>query len=131
MLNRITIQGRLTREPELRYTTSGKPVTTITLAVDRDREEGGNRLTDFIDCVAWNGTAEFISKYFHKGQMALISGRLQSRRWMDHDNNNRINWEVIAESIYFCGDRKQTAVPVDVSADAFTELGDEDGEIPF
>lgn len=133
MLNRITLQGRLTKDPELRYTTSGKPVTSITLAVDRDRIVGETRETDFIDCVTWNGTAEFVSKYFRKGQMVCLSGRLQSRKWTDRDGNNRINWEVSADNVYFCGDNRErpNQAPVDASADKFTELDGDDGEIPF
>lgn len=102
MLNKIIIMGRMTRDPELRNTANGKPVANFTLAVDRDhnREE-----TDFIDVVAWNGTAEFVSKYFNKGQMTVVSGRLQSRKY-EKDGQNRTAYEVVAESVYF-GDSKK------------------------
>lgn len=102
-LNHITIMGRLTKNPELRYTQSQTPVASFTLAVDRDfaGKDGGERQTDFIDCVAWRQTAEFVSKYFSKGSMAVASGRLQSRKWQDRDGNNRTNWEILAESVYF------------------------------
>lgn len=102
MLNKINIMGRMTRDPELRNTTSGKPVANFTLAVDRDHNRDE---TDFIDVVAWNGTAEFVSKYFHKGQMAVVSGRLQSRKY-EKDGQNRTAYEVVAESVYF-GDSKK------------------------
>ena len=85
MLNHITIMGRLTRDPELRYTQSQTPVASFTLAVDRDygSRDDGEKQTDFIDCVAWRQTAEFVSKYFQKGSMAVVAGRLQSRRWQE------------------------------------------------
>ena len=102
MLNKINIMGRMTRDPELRNTTSGKPVANFTLAVDRDHNRDE---TDFIDVVAWNGTAEFVSKYFHKGQMTVVSGRLQSRKY-EKDGQNRTAYEVVAESVYF-GDSKK------------------------
>lgn len=102
MLNRIVIMGRLTRDPELRYTQSQIPVASFTLAVDRDyADQSGNRETDFIDCVAWRSTAEFASKYFSKGKMAVAAGRLQFRDWTDRDGNKRRNAEVIVDCIYF------------------------------
>ena len=108
MLNHITIMGRLTRDPELRYTQSQTPVASFTLAVDRDYggRDGGERQTDFIDCVAWRQTAEFVSKYFQKGRMAVVSGRLQSRKWQDRDGNNRTSWEVNVDNIYFGDSRR-------------------------
>lgn len=102
-LNRITIMGRLTKDVELRRTNTGKAVASITLAVDRDFEKG---VTDFVDCVLWQNTAEFAAKYFAKGRMAVVSGRLQIRDWTDKDGNKRRNAEVVADSIYF-GDSKR------------------------
>ncbi len=103
MLNHITIMGRLTRDPELRYTQSKIPVASFTLAVDRDygSRDGGERQTDFIDIVAWRQTAEFVSKYFTKGSMVAVSGRLQMRDWTDRDSNKRRSAEVVAENVYF------------------------------
>ena len=108
MLNHIVIMGRLTRDPELRRTQSGTPVVSFSLAVDRDfaSREGGERQTDFIDVVAWRGTAEFVSKYFSKGRMAVVSGRLQIRDWQDKEGNKRRTAEVVAENVYF-GDSKR------------------------
>ena len=103
MLNHIVIMGRLTRDPELRRTGSGVAVASFTLAVDRDfsPKDGGERETDFIDCVAWRQTGEFVSKYFAKGRMAVVSGRLQIRGWTDKDGNKRRTAEVIADNVYF------------------------------
>ena len=103
MLNHIVIMGRLTRDPELRRTGSGVAVASFTLAVDRDfsPKDGGERETDFIDCVAWRQTGEFVSKYFAKGRMAVVSGRLQVRSWTDKDGNKRRTAEVIADNVYF------------------------------
>ena len=108
MLNHITIMGRLTRDPELRRTGSGIAVASFTLAVDRDfsPKDGGERETDFIDCVAWRQTGEFVSKYFTKGRMAVVSGRLQIRSWTDKDGNKRRTAEVVADNVYF-GDSKR------------------------
>ena len=108
MLNHITIMGRLTRDPELRRTGSGIAVASFTVAVDRDfgNRENGERETDFIDCVAWRQTGEFVSKYFTKGRMAVVSGRLQIRNWTDKDGNKRRSAEVVADNVYF-GDSKR------------------------
>ena len=109
MLNHIVLMGRLTRDPELRRTGSGIPVTTFTLAVDRDfgnNRETGEKETDFIDIVTWRNTAEFVSKYFAKGRMAVVSGRLQIRNWNDKDGNKRRSAEVVADNVYF-GDSKR------------------------
>ena len=107
MLNHITIMGRLTRDPELRRTGSGVAVASFTLAVDRDfsGRDGGEKEVDFIDCVAWRHTGEFVSKYFTKGQMAVASGRLQIRSWTDKEGNKRRTAEVVAESVYFAGSK--------------------------
>ena len=110
MLNHITIMGRMTRDPELRRTGSGVPVANFTLAVDRDYnpKDGGEKETDFIDCIAWRGTGEFVSKYFSKGSMAVVSGRLRIRNWTDKDGNKRRSAEVEADSVYF-GDSKKSS----------------------
>lgn len=127
MLNRICIMGRLTAAPELRYTQQNTPVASFTLAVDRDYQQGGSeRQTDFIPCVAWRGTAEFVSKYFTKGSMAAVSGRLQLRDWTDKDGNKRRTAEVVADNIYFGESKKRDTSP-DVQ---FEEIPD-DGELPF
>lgn len=110
MLNNIVIMGRLTRDPELRRTSSGIAVASFTLAVDRDfsGKDSGEKETDFIDCVAWRHTGEFVSKYFTKGRMAVVSGRLQIRPWTDKEGNKRRSAEVIAESVYFGDSKKES-----------------------
>ena len=160
MLNHIVIMGRLTRDPELRSTQSGVSVASFTVAVDRDfgGRDGGEKQTDFIDCVAWRQTGEFVSKYFHKGSMIVVSGRLQSRKWQDREGNNRTNWEIQADNVYFGESRssgnsssrddssysgssysnsgsygsydsgRQQSAP---APSAFAELDDGDGELPF
>ena len=140
MLNRIILMGRLTRDPELRRTQSGTAVTSLSLAVDRDfKSQSGEKETDFIDIVAWRTTAEFVSKYFTKGRMAVVEGRLQLRDWTDKDGNKRRSAEVIANSVYF-GDSKKAdaaapnaaaAPPVYDGHSEFAEIGPEDGELPF
>ena len=110
MLNHITIMGRLTRDPELRRTGSGVAVANFCLAVDRDfsPKDGAEKETDFIDCIAWRGTAEFVSKCFSKGRMAVVSGRLRIRNWTDKEGNKRRSAEVEADNVYF-GDSKQSS----------------------
>lgn len=135
MLNKIIIMGRLTRDPELRRTGSGTAVTSFALAVDRDfKSQSGEKETDFIDVVAWRATAEFVSKYFTKGRMAVVEGRLQLRDWTDKDGGKRRSAEVIANSVYFGDFRRDdtpsAGTPADVSADDFREIED-DGELPF
>ena len=152
MLNRIIIMGRLVRDPELRTTQSGIPVTSFTLAVDRDfkSRDNGEKSTDFIDVVAWRQTAEFVCKYFTKGRMAIAEGRLQIREWKDRDGNNRRTAEVVADNVYF-GDSKRDGGDSYGSAPAygmpagygaptgygagessgFTEIDDQDGDLPF
>ena len=155
MLNHITIMGRLTRDPELRRTGSGVAVASFTLAVDRDfgKNENGERETDFIDCVAWRQTGEFVSKYFTKGRMAVVSGRLQIRSWTDKDGNKRRTAEVVADNVYF-GDSKKdeggssyagsystygsnpapaygTYSAPSVPASDFAMLDDDDAQLPF
>lgn len=106
MLNKIELIGRLTADPELWRTESDKPVATFTLAVDRDYSSGGERQTDFVRCVIWNNGAEFVCRNFQRGKMMALTGRLQSRKWTDRDGNNRVDWEVNCENVYFCGDGK-------------------------
>ena len=114
MLNKVILMGRLTRDPELRYTPQNVPVCTITLAVDRDFTRAGEqRETDFIDVVAWRNTAEFVAKWFRKGLLVACEGRLQSRKWKDKFEQNRVSFEVIADSVYFAeraGDAGRTGV---------------------
>ena len=134
MLNHIVIMGRLTRDPELRKTQSGVSVAAFTVAVDRDYSGGGEKQTDFIDCVAWRGTAEFVSKYFSKGSMAVVSGRLEMRKWRDKNDQNRISAEVIADSVYF-GESKNRAAerdypPVEPEYPGVV-MAEDDGELPF
>mgnify|MGYP002519840188 CR=1 FL=1 len=111
MLNHIVLMGRLTRDPELRQTGSGISVASFTIAVDRDyTAQGAEKETDFVDIVAWRGTADFVSKYFAKGRMAVVSGRLQIRNWQDKEGNKRRSAEVVADNIYF-GESKKAAAP--------------------
>lgn len=135
MLNHITIMGRLTRDPELRHTGNGTPCANFTVAVDRDfgKNENGEKETDFVPVVAWRQTGEFVSKYFTKGRMAVVSGRLQIRKWTDKDGNKRETAEVVADQVYF-GDSKK-----DASGDGYTAPvqnfdvidGDDDSSLPF
>ena len=134
MLNKIFIMGRLTRDPELRRTQSGTPVTSFSLAVDRDyKTQSGEKETDFIDVVAWRATAEFVAKYFTKGRMAVVEGRLQLRDWTDKDGNKRRTAEIVADSVYF-GDSKRDGGDNPDYAPApsggFSEIED-DGNLPF
>mgnify|MGYP004644925589 FL=1 len=144
MLNHIVIMGRLTRDPDLRYTQSQLPVVSFTLAVDRDfsGKDGGEKQTDFIDCVAWRSTAEFVNKYFTKGSMAAVSGRLQLRDWTDREGGKRRSAEVIVDNIYFGGSKKDnSAAPQSVAQQSysapayeqsrFVEMDDGDEELPF
>ena len=157
MLNHITIMGRLTRDPELRRTGSGIAVASFTVAVDRDfaPRDGGERETDFIDCVAWRQTGEFVSKYFTKGSMAVVSGRLQIRGWTDKDGNKRRTAEVVADNVYFGESRRSSesgssyggntyggnnygsapaygySAPAQSPASDFAMLDDDDAQLPF
>lgn len=134
MLNHIVIMGRLTRDPELRHTASGTAVASFSLAVDRDfKDKSGEKATDFIDCVAWRGTGEFVSKYFTKGRMAVVEGRLQIRDYTDRDGNKRRTSEIVADNVYF-GDSNNGNRGADngynnQSGD-YNELPDDD-ETPF
>ena len=131
-LNHITIMGRLTRDPELRRTGSGTAVTSFSLAVERDfKDQSGNKETDFIDVVAWKGTAEFVSKFFSKGRMAVVEGRLQIRDWTDKDGGKRRSAEVVAEHVYFGDSKHESGGDTGHSAEqGFQEIED-DGRLPF
>ena len=139
MLNHIVIMGRLTRDPELRRTGSGIAVASFTVAVDRDfgGRDGGEKETDFIDCVAWRHTGEFVSKYFTKGSMIVVSGRLQIRKCTDKDGNNRRTAEVVADNCYFGDSKKDSsgdvavATPAAAPASDFAMLEDDDASLPF
>lgn len=140
MLNKIFIMGRLTRDPELRTTNSGTSVASFSLAVDRNyKGADGEKKTDFIDCVAWRQTGEFAAKYFTKGRMAVVEGRLQIRPWTDKEGNNRRSAEVIVDNMYF-GDSKRdgdtggarpASGPVNVSANDWQEVDEDEGDLPF
>ena len=153
MLNRIILMGRLTRDPELRHTGSGTAVASFSLAVERDFRDktSGQKTTDFIDIVAWRQTGEFVSKYFTKGRMAVVEGRLQMRDWTDKDGNKRRSAEVVADNLYFGDSRRDNggeggsytggnsgysapaggyAAPVG-GASGFAEIDEEDGDLPF
>lgn len=155
-MNQVVLMGRMTRDPELRHTQSGTPVASFTLAVDRGfaPKDGGERQTDFIDIVAWRGTAEFVSKYFIKGQLTAVTGKLQIRDWTDKDGNKRRSAEIVADNVYFTGDKRgggdnaggggyRPAYPepkrdnysdgysTPVQSSGFSELDDDDGDLPF
>ena len=108
MLNNIILMGRLTTDPELKSTQTGVSVCSFTIAVDRDFPQGGEKQTDFIDIVTWRSMAEFVSRYFFKGAMIVVQGSLQSRKWKDKNDNNRISWEVQAANVWFGGSKMQT-----------------------
>ncbi len=133
MLNKIFLMGRLTRDPELRRTGNGTAVTSLTLAVDRDyKSQSGEKETDFIDVVAWRSSAEFVSRYFAKGRMAVVEGRLQIRDWTDKDGGKRRSAQVVADNVYF-GDSKRTVSDSDTpAAGEIAEIPEgEEGELPF
>lgn len=137
-LNRICLMGRLTRDPELRRTGNGTAVTSFTIAVDRDfKSQNGEKETDFIDIVAWRNTAEFASKYFSKGRMAVVTGRLQLRDWTDKEGNKRRTAEVVADTVYFGDSKRQEGNDSPQAENAaegtyggFAEAED-DGDLPF
>lgn len=135
MLNICSFQGRFTRDPEKRVTPNGVSVTSFSLAVERDiKGQDGERKTDFIDFVSFKGLADMISKYFTKGSMAVVSGRLQIRDWTDREGNKRKSAEIVADNIYFGESKRRDgeAPPLaDTSTTSFQELADDDGELPF
>ena len=138
MLNHITIMGRLTKDPELRYTNSGVPVASFSLAVERDiKDAAGDRKTDFIEVVAWRGTGEFAQRYFHKGDMAVVTGRLEIRDYTAKDGSKRRSAEVVASNIYFGTAKKsdpqpETAAHHATEAPGFADMpAEDDGDLPF
>ena len=150
MLNHISIMGRFVRDPELRRTGSGVAVASFTLAVDRDFKSGnsGEKEVDFIDCVAWRQAGEFVSKYFSRGRMAVVTGRLQIRSWNDKDGNKRRTAEVVADNVYFADSKTESAstapqasAPASYDAPAYSApnypasdfqmLEDDDAQLPF
>ena len=142
MLNHITIMGRLVKDVELRRTGTGVAVASFTLAVDRDfgKTENGEKETDFIDCVAWRQTGEFVSKYFTKGRMTVVSGRLQIRNWTDKDGNKRRNAEIVADNVYFGDSKNDNAsqnsgyvgfVKAENVPNSFAPIGEDDAQLPF
>ena len=142
MLNKIIIMGRLTRDPELRRTGSGTAVTSFSLACDRDfKSQSGDKETDFIEVVAWKNTAEFVSKYFSKGRMAVVEGRLQIRDWTDKAGNKRTTAEVVADNVYFADSKRSesndnqkenfNALSGRLSDDFVPALNDDTSGLPF
>lgn len=135
MLNKAIIQGRLVRNPELRYTQSNTAVASFTLAVERNfTQKGQDKQTDFLDIVVWGKTAEFVNNYFTKGMMAIAVGSIQTRKWEDRNGNKRVNVEIIASEVNFGESRKtqqNDTDPDDLSDDGFTEVSDDDGDVPF
>ena len=136
-LNRVIIMGRLTKDPELKRTNSGTAVTSFSVACDRNfKGQNGEKETDFLDCVAWKSTAEYLCKYFSKGRMVVVEGRLQTRSWKDDAGNTRKSTEIVADSVYF-GDSKKdgggaSAEPAyPAQSQQFAEIEEEDGELPF
>ena len=144
MLNHIAIHGRLTRDPEMRTTQSGVSVCNFTVAVDSSyARQGEEKQTTYFDCVAWRGLADLVSKYFHKGKEIVVTGEMQSRKWQDKDNNNRVSWEIMANSVDFCGSKSDAAGNNAVAIteagtselnslmNGFDELKGKEGELPF
>lgn len=131
MLNHIVIMGRLTRDPELRQTGSGVSFANFSVAVDRDFSKGEEKETDFIDCVAWRHTGEFVSKYFTRGSLIVVSGRLQVRSYTDKDGNNRRAAEIVADNCYFGGSKNAGAATTPSPAGDYAEITEPDGELPF
>ena len=131
MLNHIVIMGRLTRDPELRQTGSGVSFANFSVAVDRDFSKGEEKETDFIDCVAWRHTGEFVSKYFTRGSLIVVSGRLQVRSYTDKDGNNRRAAEIVADNCYFGGSKNAGAATPPSPAGDYAEITEPDGELPF
>ena len=135
MLNKVILQGRLIADPELRHTPNGVTVATFRIAVDRDFKDKntGERQADFINVVAWRATGEFVSKFFSKGRMAIVSGALQSRNYEDKEGNKRYTLEVVADNVYFGDSKKEQAAEKDPEyrEPQFTKYLDDDGDLPF
>lgn len=122
MLNEIILQGRLTKDPELKTTNTGKSVCSFSLAVERDFSTDGEKITDFIDIVTWNKTAEFVSKHFAKGKQMVVKGNLQTRKYQTQNGENRNTTEVVAEKVYFCGDRDKADTAFANNEGGFEEI---------
>ena len=132
MLNKGILMGRLTRDPELRHTQSGTAVCSFTLAIDRDRKDAnGEKQTDFIDCVAWNKQAEFVAQWFSKGMMAIVVGRIQSRKWQDQNGNNRTAIEINCEEVSFGETKKNHDSNSGRQNSDFADMPEEDSDVPF
>ena len=131
MLNKCFLLGRLTKDPEIRRTNGGTAVTSFTLAVDRDFKTNGEKDTEFIEVVAWRNTAEFVSKYFSKGRMAIVEGRLQIRDWTDKNGNKRRTAEVVADNVYFGDSKRENKEEPEYKQADLAEISEEDGELPF
>lgn len=138
MINQVILQGRLVRDPELRHTQSNTAVASFSVAVDRSRKTEGQPEADFIPCVAWGKAAEFVSKWFEKGQAIVLSGSIRSRNWTDKNNNKRTSIEVVTDEIHFGEpkrDRKSTTPAQETGPDykepEFSDVDDDDGEVPF
>jgi single-strand DNA-binding protein len=132
MLNKGILMGRLTRDPELRHTQSGTAVCSFTLAIDRDRKDAnGEKQTDFIDCVAWNKQAEFVAQWFSKGMMAIVVGRIQSRKWQDQNGNNRTAIEINCEEVSFGETKKNRDSNSGRQNSDFADMPEEDSDVPF
>lgn len=132
MLNKGILMGRLTRDPELRHTQSGTAVCSFTLAIDRDRKDAnGEKQTDFIECVAWNKQAEFVAQWFSKGMMAIVVGRIQSRKWQDQNGNNRTAIEINCEEVSFGETKKNRDSNSDRQNSDFADMPEEDSDVPF
>ena len=128
MINRVVIQGRVCNDIELRQTPGGTMVTAFAVAVDRYAKAGEERKADFLDVVCWGKTAEFASRYFAKGRMLAIDGRLQARTWEDKDGNRRKSTEIVADTLHFCGEKAETAPG---GQEGFAPLVEDDGDLPF
>lgn len=132
MLNKGILMGRLTRDPELRHTQSGTAVCSFTLAIDRDHKDAnGEKQTDFIDCVAWNKQAEFVAQWFSKGMMAIVVGRIQSRKWQDQNGNNRTAIEINCEDVSFGETKKNRDSNSGRQNSDFADMPEEDSDVPF
>ena len=130
-MNIIAIKGRLVRDPEIRQTQSGVSVTNITVAVDRSYSAGGEKQTDFFDCVFWRQGAEFVSKYFKKGKEIIVTGEMQSRKWHDKDGNNRISWEIQNAHAEFCGGKGENTQQEKQNVSDYSVVDDSAEGIPF
>lgn len=132
MLNTITIHGRLTQDVELKQTQSGVSVCNFTVAVDRSYSKGEDKITDFFTVVCWRGLADMVSKYFGKGKEILVSGEMQSRKWQDNDGNNRVSWEIQANTVDFCGSKgNNTPATENATQGEFKPVVDTDDDLPF